>query len=107
MKYLWIAVFLFCFSGHAGAQSGTADERASCNASFHQTCVPDQSTSTSSSGFAAPIGVLGSSGLEGGLVALLIAGGIARRLYRSWAGDGRNRRSGVDAGGLSGGKGVG
>jgi len=107
MKYLWIAVFLFCFSGHAGAQSGTADERASCNASFHQTCVPDQSTSTSSSGFAAPIGVLGSSGLEGGLVALLIAGGIARRLYRSWAGDGRNRRSGVDAGDLSGGKGVG
>jgi hypothetical protein len=80
MKYLWIWVFLFCFSGHVGAQSGAADERASCNASFHRGCVSDAKSTTSSSGFAAPAGVLGSSWLEGGLVLLLIAGGIARRL---------------------------
>jgi hypothetical protein len=80
MKHLWIWVFLLCFSGHAGAQSGTADERASCHASFQQDCVPDETSTTSSSGFAAPAGLLGSSWLEVGLVLLMIAGGIARRL---------------------------
>jgi len=89
MKYLWLWVFLFCLSGHAGAQSGTADSRASCNASFHQGCPSDQTSTASSSGFAAPVGVLGSSGLEGGLVLLLIAGGIARQLYRHAAGSRR------------------
>ena len=91
MKYLWIGVFLICFSGHAEPQSATADDQASCNASFHQNCVSDQTSGTSSSGFAAPLGVLGSSALEGGLVALLIAGGIARRLRRHAVGGGRKR----------------
>jgi len=89
MKYLPIWVFLLCVQGHAEAQSGTADERASCNASFHQTCQPEPTSGASSSGFAAPIGVLGSSGLEGGLVALLIMVGIARRRYRRVAGSAR------------------
>jgi len=91
MKGLWIGVFLICLSGHAVAQSVIANEQASCNASFHQNCEPDQSTVASSTGFAAPIGVLGSSGLEGGLLALLIAGGIGRRLHRHVTGRGRAR----------------
>ena len=91
MKHLWIWIFLMCCPGYAGAQSDTADENASCNASFHGGCP---SGGTSSSGFAAPFGVLGSSGLEGGLVALLIAGGIASRLRRHAVGGGwkRNHR---------------
>ena len=82
MKYLWVWIFLFCFPGHAEPQNSTADDQASCNASFHQNCVPDQTSTTSSSGFAAPLGVLGSSGLEGALVVLIVAGGVARRLHR-------------------------
>lgn len=89
MKYLWVWVFLFCFPGHAEPQSDTADDQASCNASFHQNCISDETSTTSSSGFAAPLGVLGSSGLDGGLVVLIAAGGIARRLYRRAAGGGR------------------
>jgi len=86
MKNLWIWIFLACFTGHAEAQSDTADERASCQASFHEGCKSD---SASSDGFAAPGGVLGSTVLEGGLVVLLIAGGVARRLGRHAAGGGR------------------
>lgn len=89
MKRLLVWLFLFCCSGQAGAQSGTADARASCNASFHQSCPAQQTSGTTSSGFAAPLGVLGSSGLEGGLVTLLIAAAVARRLYRSEAGSPR------------------
>lgn len=91
MKHLWIWIILTCFSGHAAAQSSTADERASCNASFHQGCQSVQTSGTSSSAFAAPLGVLGSSGLEGALVTVLIAGGIARRLHRQAVGGGRKR----------------
>ncbi len=89
MKRGWILVLLVCFPWHALAQSDTADLRASCNASFHAGC---KSTTTSSIGLAAPAGVLGSSGLEGVLVAVLIAGGIGRRLYRQ-AIEGKRKRS--------------
>ena len=91
MKHLLLWALLFCYSGHAVAQSDTADDRASCNASFQQDCQSDQTSDPSSDGFAAPLGVLGSSGLEGGLVALLIAGGIAHRLRRQAVGAGRKR----------------
>lgn len=91
MKYLWIVVLLLCFPDLAGAQSNTAVDRASCNASFHLGCVSNQTSTASSSGFAAPVGMLGSSALEGGLVALLIAGGIARRIYCHATGSGRKR----------------
>ena len=86
MKRLWICVLLFCLAGHAVAQNTTADQNASCNASFHEGCKSDQTFTTSSSGFAAPAGVLGSSALESSLIALLIAAGIGRRLYRSRSG---------------------
>jgi hypothetical protein len=78
MKRGWILLLLVCFPWQALAQSDTADLRASCNASFHEGCK----SITTSSGFAAPMGALGSSVLEGVLVAALIAGGIGRRLYR-------------------------
>lgn len=98
MKRLWICVLLFCLAGHAVAQNTTADQNASCNASFHEGCKSDQTFTTSSSGFAAPAGVLGSSALESSLIALLIAAGIGRRLYRVRSGGGGKRDPGSAAG---------
>lgn len=71
------------------AQSGgndtnpTADERASCNASFHDGCARDSGGSVSASGFAAPAGGLGTSAPESGAL-LILAGLVAwgRRLNR-------------------------
>jgi hypothetical protein len=82
MKRVWIWVLLLFCPAAALAQSETATNQANCSASFLGNCPIEQTVTTSSDGFAAPIGLLGSSGLEGLLVALLIAGGIGSQLYR-------------------------
>ena len=89
MKHVWIWVLLLFCPGPAPAQSGIADEQANCNASFQGGCPADPTVTTSSDGFAAPVGTLGSSGLEAVLVALLIAAGISRRLHGHLAEGGR------------------
>jgi len=96
MKRLVAGLLLCCVAGSASSyhtddasESTKADTRASCNAAFHVGCQADQTFTASSSGFAAPAGALGSSGLESALVALLLAGGIGRGLYRARAGRGR------------------
>jgi len=71
-----VNVFLIsCALGatQVSAQSVTADERASCNASFHRGCAQDSATGVSSSGFAAPMGLIGSSAQEGAALALMLA----------------------------------
>lgn len=55
----------------AMAQSATADSNASCNASFHLTCID---TTVVSDSFAAPAPTLGGGWLE---VALIISLGVA------------------------------
>lgn len=81
MKVLWVVLMLVMVSFDTEAQSQMADQQASCNASFHEGCKTEKTSTTSSNGFAAPIGMLGSSALEDALVFLLIGGGIFR--YRS------------------------
>jgi len=86
MKRLIAGLLLWCVAGSAAAAySATADANASCNASFHEGCKTDQTFTASSSGFAAPAGVLGGSPVEGALLSLLVAAGVAGRFYRSVA----------------------
>jgi len=86
MKRLIAGFLLWCVAGSAAAAySATADAKASCNASFHEGCKTDQTFTASSSGFAAPAGVLGGSPVEGALLSLLVAAGVAGRFYRSVA----------------------
>jgi len=89
---LMVKVFLvFCALGttQVSAQSVTADERASCNASFHSGCAKDSATGVSASGFAAPMGLIGSSAQEGAALALMLA-------IVAWLSRGR-RKAGRDA----------
>ena len=75
MRQMITGFLIYCALGTAqvSAQSLTADERASCNASFHRSCTQDSTTGVSSSGFAAPMGLFGSSAEEGASLALMIA----------------------------------
>jgi len=82
MRCAWVLVFLLCLAGRVYGQSATADLKASCNASFHEGCKSAQTTTVSSSGFAAPAGALGSSGLESAFIAFLFSAAIGGRLYR-------------------------
>jgi hypothetical protein len=89
---LMVKVFLvFCALGttQVSAQSVTADERASCNASFHSGCAKDSATGVSSSGFAAPMGLIGSSAQECASLAVMLA--VVAWLSR------RRRKAGRDA----------
>ena len=65
----------------AEAQTIKADEVASCNASFHLTCVSTDGTITSGSS-AAPIGDLGDGPLEIMLL-LLLGGGLVATFRRT------------------------
>jgi len=86
MRQLIAGFLIFCAPGatQVSAQSSTADERASCNASFHAGCPQESTTSVSSSGFAAPMGVIGSSPQESASLALMVAitAGLAWRRRR-------------------------
>jgi len=75
MRQIFRVFLISCALGatQVSAQSLTADERASCNASFHSGCAKDSATGVSSSGFAAPMGMIGSSPQEGAALALMLA----------------------------------
>lgn len=75
MRQIFKVFLISCALGatQVSAQSATADERASCNASFHRGCAQDSAAGVSSSGFAAPMGLIGSSAQEGAALALMLA----------------------------------
>jgi len=56
-----------------------------CESELQCELSTDQTFTASSSGFAAPAGVLGGSPVEGALLSLLVAAGVAGRFYRSVA----------------------
>jgi len=91
MRQMINGFLIFCALGAAqvSAQSLTADERASCNASFHRGCTQVATSGVSSSGFAAPMGLIGSSAQEGASLAVMLA--IVAWLSR------RRRKAGRDA----------
>ena len=84
-RFITLLIFTLCTATtHAYhsdiSETETADSSASCNAAFHDGCATDdhdeESHTASSSGSAAPVGVLGSSALEITLIVLLV-GSIA------------------------------
>lgn len=73
-RVLWPSLAIGMGAGLAQAQSNTADTAASCNASFHLTCIDqsgDGEVVVSSESSAAPIAMLGDHPLE--LAALAVA----------------------------------
>jgi hypothetical protein len=83
MKHLIAALILsgtanlaFAVHGSGNDDSSTADERASCNASFHAGCPSESSDGSSSTSVAAPAGPLGSTAWEALLVILAAAASL-------------------------------
>ena len=90
MKHLRRTLILLCVaaSAHgyhngAGDTTSTPDERASCNASFHDGCQQPSGSTLSSSGFAAPAGVLGGSLLESASLLAMVVLAVAPRRRRA------------------------
>ena len=89
MRRFLFGLLLTCCAVNASAyhsgvnETTTAAGNASCNAAFNAGCPEDEhddgTQGVTSSGSAAPIGVLGSSSLEIALIALLIGGVACRR----------------------------
>jgi len=88
MKHLIAALILsgaanlaFAVHGNGNDDSSTADDRASCNASFHNSCPSEFNDGSSSTSVAAPAGLLGSTAWEA-LVVMLAAAASLRTNYR-------------------------
>ena len=103
MKRLTLTWVLLLAAGVAQAQSSsgaapneTSDTNASCNASFHVGCQQDSGSTLSSSGFAAPAGVLGGSLPESASLLAMVALVLVLRWRRTARSDAKKQQSTPD-----------